>query len=177
MRSQFKANSFSSSIFPYSLKFKNEDIEKRYMEKRMKNTIIFKIVYLTTIIIWWTYGIRNLQVYCQLNFVANPVKRPSLIFLLSSILCFISIILEMILLRFNKLKKFKGFIFTIPTVITFLYSAYEANIFLSNIMLFYPPNFVALFICFISMAFVYCFNWICGLLLIFKVLLAVEICL
>jgi len=176
MNSQSSSDDFLNSIFPVSLQFHNSELEIKYMEERSKITKPFKIVYLSTLFIWWTFNLRSMQVFFNYKYVLDSNYEQSKIFLIASLIGFASMIMEMTLTYFMKLVIIKGFIFSIPTCITFLISTYQSNINISNRTLFYPPIFVALLICFISMAFVYCYNWLMGFLLIFLVLLAIEIC-
>ena len=167
MNSWTTSDDFSHSIFPFTMKFKNQNLELTYEKERIQKTIHVKIVILTNISIWFCYSLRSLQVYLNFELVSNPNKMPTITLLLMAIIGFASIILEIIILKCTKLNIFKGFIFTLPILTALLYTSYEFNIVMSNTSPYTPPIFVAIIICSISMSFIYCNNWICGIILLF----------
>ena len=166
---------FLNSINPFSLTFQNPDIEEKYMENRFKITTPYKIVNLTTIFIWLAFSIRILQVFLSFSLISNANNKPTSNLLILSCLSFGSIILELIIENIPKARIIKGFIYTIPSLVVLMVTTYQNNIALSNTNPYIPPVFTVLIICYISMAFLYCYNWICGIILLFTVLLAVEI--
>ena len=168
-------NTFDKSISHITLRFKNPILEKEFMKERSKSNQYFKLVLLSSLFSCFFMSLIIIQTFFQYKFEVVIFDSNIYNLLYISIVCFIGILLEILPLLIHKMRWFKGYFMTIPSITAGLLESYQYNLDHKNILALYFPIFICFVFIVIGISLIYCHNWICGEILILIVIILCEI--
>ena len=157
--------SFDDIINPFSLKFIDKEIEKKYMHHRNKNDQSKKTVILTSFFSGGFICLRILETFFEYLLVANPLNADLNFYIACVLVGFSTLAFEIVLLVTNRIRILKGILFVLSLFLVGLISSYRNTMASANPVPYIAPQGIPIYSITIAFALIYSYNWITGIIL------------
>ena len=166
---------FRAATFPVSMRFKDDNLESQYLINRNNIDSYYKMVISATFFNIYVIVVRVIYDYFASVFEIHEVKGSINLYIYISILTICLMLLEILPARIKRIEILKGFFIIIVPFFVSLYQSYNFSVsYLSPYPVFYGVQ-IFMILAAIPVAFIYCYNWICGFVFISLLILSNEI--
>lgn len=150
---------YLKSISIFTFFFKDEELEVNYQKYRSDDSESHIIVLYLSFLICGFMALRMMTIFFQIIYGISTYTFNPYLSLANSITWIVGIVIELLIIVFQKCQILKGFFCTVPDAAFVLYQSYLANNSVNNPSPFYAPLFVSLLVVMIAISLLYCYNW------------------